>query len=105
MGFIVSILIMGLSIWLMTWIHRNDKEQERLKWRAFALCVSAMQRFERRTPGDVVIEAVIVATKKPPGPPPPQLTKLVYKRPAAISPKAMEHLPHQGEPKRVSTPT
>jgi hypothetical protein len=37
---------------------------ERLKWRGFALLVGALQRFDRRGPGDVIFEAVSIAATK-----------------------------------------
>jgi hypothetical protein len=82
----------------------QEKERaERLKWRAFALCIGALERFTRRARGDVVIEAVILATERPAGVP-EQLEQLVQKRTQEIgSPKA-KLLPSQGQPKRLNKP-
>jgi hypothetical protein len=57
-------------------VEEEKRKAEALNWRALALCVAALERFKRRDPADVIIEAVIITSTKP-GPVPEQLKQLV----------------------------
>ena len=101
---LLTVLLPAMLVLSAIIAFAQEKERaERLKWRAFALCVGALERFTRRARGDVVIEAVILATERPSGVP-EQLKQLVGKRPPEIGSSKVKRLPSQGQPKRLNKP-